>query len=423
LAALRDETPPPDLPQYSESLLAELGFGMAALQSVRWHGTKYIRAPRPELYDLHTDPREGTNRFTPDDARVVELAGTLDGVLADSAKRAAPTMASPMDRQTVEMLQALGYLAPATDRASMGGVDPKDGLVVYEKLERARHRAQRGDWQGARTLLEEILTASPRHVSARNILGLAAVRLGDPAEAERQYLASLALEPHQHRVHALLGQLAIDRDDLAAAERHFTAALELTPTFAEAMAYLGYVHVARGDTSGAEAWWHRGQTADPAFPLFFRQIADEYFTREDFARALTFYDRTLAAVPQHFGALVQASNCARELGDVPGAKRYLERARAARPDSWIPPYNLACVLATSGDTTGAVDMLDAALATGFQQPDLLQANEDLVALHDLPAWPRLLADAAANANNRQRGRKRTDAASAPAGRPTSGDPS
>src|SRR5262249_41407020 len=171
----------PALPQYSEPLLAEVGFGMAALQSVRLHGAKYIRAPRPELYDLRADPRELSNGYAADDPRVRELEGTLDAVLADSARRVAPAKSNPMDRETAEMLQALGYLTPAADRTSMGGVDPKDGLVIYEKLERARHRAQRNDWEGARALLEEILVANPRHVTARNIMALAAIRLGDTA--------------------------------------------------------------------------------------------------------------------------------------------------------------------------------------------------------------------------------------------------
>ena len=402
LAAFQGHERLPDLPQYSESLLAELGFGMAALQSVRLHGAKYIRAPRPELYDLHADPRELTNRYAPDDARVRELSSTLDAILADSTRRAAPATASPMDRETAEMLQALGYLTPATDRESMGGIDPKDGLVLYEKLERARHHAQRNDWKGARDLLQEILDQSPRHVTARNIMALAAIRLGDTAEAERQYQASLAIEPQQHRVHAMLGQLAIDRGDLPAAEQHFNAALALTPTFAEAMAYLGYVRAAQGDQAGAEAWWERGRASDPAFALLFRQIADEYFTRDDYRPALEYYGRVLAASPTHFGALIQASNCARELGEVAAATAYLERARTARPDSWIPPYNLACIQATSGNPAAALALLHAAVDAGFQRPALLESNDDLASVRALPGYAGLLEEANAQAAKARR---------------------
>ena len=44
-------------------VLAEEGFGMAPLFGVRHDGRKWIRAPRPELYDLRADPGERTNLY------------------------------------------------------------------------------------------------------------------------------------------------------------------------------------------------------------------------------------------------------------------------------------------------------------------------------------------------------------------------
>src|SRR5438270_6934536 len=42
-----------------------LRFGWAPLRSVREPGFKFIEAPRPELYDLKTDPRESQNQYQP----------------------------------------------------------------------------------------------------------------------------------------------------------------------------------------------------------------------------------------------------------------------------------------------------------------------------------------------------------------------
>jgi Tfp pilus assembly protein PilF len=314
-----------------------------------------------------------------------------------------------MDRETIEMLQALGYLAPSADRASMTGVDPKDGLPAYEKLERARHRAQRNDWQGASQLLEEILADNPRHVTAYNILALAAIRLGDPAEAERRYLASLAIDPGQHRVHAMLGQLALDRDALDEAEGHYRQALALVPGFTEGVAYLGYIQARRGDQAGAETWWARGAALDPQFPLLFRRIADEYYTRGDHRGALVYYDRVLASSPEHLGALVQASNSARELGEIDRARRYLEQAHTARPDSWIPLYNLACLEAPLGRPQEAIVLLRQALKAGFERPALLEQSDDFASIRQLADYPRLLADARDNAAHaRRQTRNRAD---------------
>src|SRR5947209_15029841 len=63
LPAFRGDEPPPDLAQYSESLLAQVGFGMSPLFGLRHGGYKWIRAPKPEVYDLGRDPRETANLY------------------------------------------------------------------------------------------------------------------------------------------------------------------------------------------------------------------------------------------------------------------------------------------------------------------------------------------------------------------------
>jgi Tfp pilus assembly protein PilF len=85
-------------------------------------------------------------------------------------------------------LQALGYLAPPEQRAEMAGLDAKDGIALYARLQEARQLAQRDRWDQARTLLEDVLATAPANVTARNLLALAAVRGGDLDEAERHYL-------------------------------------------------------------------------------------------------------------------------------------------------------------------------------------------------------------------------------------------
>src|SRR5262249_23016192 len=93
LSALQGRVPPVDQAQYVEARLAEEGFGMAPLFGVRHAGRKWIRAPRPELYDLRRDPRELTNLYADDPAAAQPLEAELEAVTEDSARRAlsAPT--------------------------------------------------------------------------------------------------------------------------------------------------------------------------------------------------------------------------------------------------------------------------------------------------------------------------------------------
>ena len=54
-------------------------------------------------------------------------------------------------------------------------------------------------------------------------------------------------------------------------------------------------------------------------------------------------------------------------------------------------YDTACSLARAGRRDDAVEALRTALRMGFADHDLIARDEDLVALHDHPAWPELRA--------------------------------
>jgi len=397
LAALQGRTPPIDVAQYFEARLAEEGFGMAPLFGVRHQGYKWIQAPRSELYDLRRDPRELTNLYPQDAAAARPLEDELKAVTASSTQRALTAPTRQIDRETEEMLRALGYMAPPEQRTEMAGRDPKDGMALYAKLQEARQLVQNDRWDSAEALLDEMLTVAPENVTARNLLAFAAVERGDTAEAERRYLASLERQPRQHRVHGALGALALRRGDLDDAERQFHRALELAPTFVEAMSNLGFVDVVRGNDAGAQAWYERAIAIDPTYPHVYRRLADLFYDRKDHARALEYYRRVLAALPQFFEALIQAGNSARFLGDTPAAAAYYAEAGRVRADSWIPPYNLACLRAVTGEPEVALTLLGQAVDLGFGTPALLDQNEDFAPLRSLAGWAALAARAEAAA--------------------------
>src|SRR6266850_522029 len=246
LSALQGRTGPVDLVQYSESRLAEEGFGMAPLLGVRHGGRKWIQAPRPELYDLRDDPRERTNLYPGDAAGARALEDALEAVTADSARRALAAPTRRVDGETEEMLRALGYVAPPEQRAEMAGRDPKDGMALYKQLQEARQLVQVDRLDQAQAVLGELIAAAPENVTARNLLAYVAVKRGDLDEAERQYRASLAQQPRQHRIHGALGTLAMRRGDLDEATRRFHEALDLAPSDVDAMSSLGFIDAVRG---------------------------------------------------------------------------------------------------------------------------------------------------------------------------------
>jgi choline-sulfatase len=391
LPALRGDEPPPDLPQYSESLLAQTGFGMSPLFGIRHGGYKWIRAPRPEVYDLRRDPHELANLYPAEARRGAALDRELAGILADSRRRALTPQRSAMDAETARRLQALGYLAPAAERqalAAIPGLDPKDGLKLYARLEDARHLAQQKRWAEAERELRGVMAQSPRNVSAIGLLALTLLRQGDLAGAREEYLRILAIDPQEARVYVMLGAIGLLEGDFDGAERDYRQALVITPGFVEAMANLGLIAALRDDDAQAERWYRQAMAADPGFPLAYRRLADVYYERGDFARALGYYRRALAAKPDDFAAAVQAGNCARHTGDPKAAAALFAQAGRDRPRSWVPVYNLACLQAVGGDPQGALARL--ATMQGFRRTALLEGDRDLAAVRRLPGYAEVL---------------------------------
>ncbi|MCK6456000.1 MAG: sulfatase-like hydrolase/transferase [Phycisphaerae bacterium] len=388
--ALRGASPPPDLPQYCESLLCEVGFGMAPLYGVRHNGFKYIRAPKPELYDLRTDPKELKNLFAAQPAVADRLDDELQAILDDCKKRAKQTKENPMDRETVEMLQALGYLTSDANRAAMGGIDPKDGIKLHNMLEDARHFMQRGRPAQAEPLLRELLRQTPRNTSARNTLAIALMRMNRLPEAEHEYLQSLADDPRQHRVMHMLGLLRLKQNDLDQAERYYKQALAVTPKFVESMVHLGFIALQRGRTDEAETWCKKALAEDPSYPRAYSQYGDMLVARKDYANAREYYRRCLQTMPRYFHALIQAGLCSLRLGEYPSATEYFDQADALRPDSWLPPYNLACIKSLTGDPHGAIALLDEAVIRGLRDEQLVRSDEDLKPLREMSGFQEII---------------------------------
>jgi arylsulfatase A-like enzyme/Flp pilus assembly protein TadD len=391
LPALRGTVRPLELPQYSESLLSELGFGMAPLHGVRWDGYKWIRAPKPELYDLRKDPHELHNLYPGDERRARLLDAELQRILDESEKRATKAKENPMTRETQEMLQALGYLAPGAERRGVSGMDPKDGIKIYNELEDARHLAQRKKWEESAKLLQKILDELPGHVSARNVLALCRVRQGRLEEAKEEYLRSLATDPDQFRVHAMLGTVALMQGRLNDADKEYQTALAANPGFVEAMANLGFIASLRGDDKTAQQWYEKATAADPGFPLARRRFGDLHYEAGRYKEALGFYEKALEVSHDDFRAAIQAGNSARRLNDPARAESFFQRAAQMRPDSWIPPYNLACLFAVGGRSKDALAALDGAVGKGMNRPRLLLEDPDLASLRAAPEF-RKLAD-------------------------------
>ncbi|HYA25619.1 MAG TPA: sulfatase-like hydrolase/transferase [Terriglobales bacterium] len=267
-----------------------LRFGWAPLRSVRDEGFKFIEAPRPELYNLHSDPAEAHNAYEPWNATVQKLRAMLADL---RARMPSPQQASAgsVGKGTTDELRALGYLGPA-DALSSTNVpepsllpDPKDKIEEQNLLHSAMLATEDERPAEARMALEEVLRMDAKspialvqlgqlELSEKNYAkaadylrravesrpndttttfdyGRALYLSGDLAGAREALQTSLKLDPNQFPARLLLGETCLKLNDFNAAEDQLEAALLLQPKNAEAQLSRGKVLVAQQKFSEA----------------------------------------------------------------------------------------------------------------------------------------------------------------------------
>jgi arylsulfatase A-like enzyme len=139
-AVMRGRGGPRDRIAYAESMYP-LQYGWSALRAVRHGRFKFIEAPRPELYDLESDPDEARNLHDTQPATSGRLL-TLIRTFGTAELSATP----PGDDAARERLAALGYAGshtnPSPPSAPAVLPDPKDMIGAYNDIVERRIKRQ-----------------------------------------------------------------------------------------------------------------------------------------------------------------------------------------------------------------------------------------------------------------------------------------
>jgi choline-sulfatase len=236
-----------------------LRFGWAPLRSVRADGFKFIEAPRPELYDLHSDPGELANRYQASDAAVQKFRGLLAGIKAQASQisSAASGQGSAAGGSS-DALKALGYQGQSgagvsANAADISGLpDPKDKIEEQNLLHTAMMASDDNRSQEARAALEKVLQLDPRSPTALRQLGELEFHAGDYARAAEHLKQAREVRPEDSTAAFYEGQAREKAGDFAGARDALETSLKLTPGQFPARLLLGQVYLALKDPKNAE---------------------------------------------------------------------------------------------------------------------------------------------------------------------------
>ena len=200
-----------DRPAYSESYYTNLLMGWAPLQSVRWNGMKYIQAPKAEFYNLHSDPGENKNTYTPS---AIPLT-----MQREISKHAGKPLYKPelenADPEVKEKLMSLGYVTGGSATAAGSGFDPKDGIGIWTKIEAAVTSAQKGNSSDSIRLFQEVLKEQPTNVIAQKFLANVLRKSGDLAGAATHLREALKSDLHRNETRYDLAEILYEQDQFS----------------------------------------------------------------------------------------------------------------------------------------------------------------------------------------------------------------
>jgi|SRR5579862_1524248 len=263
---------------YAETFLPRLHFNWSELRSVETEKYQFIEAPKPELYDLASDPGETRNLYADKKAVAAELQARLDVLIHQYSADQELAEKTGLDPALMERLKSLGYAGfsggsnSTTHDTSLP--DPKDRIAVYELISDAIAESQHGEYQDSTDKLVAALKTEPGNVPVHYLLGLNYYRLREFPKAVEEFQRVLQLSPDYELATFQLGLAYARTGDFDNAIQMLKRALELDGTNFSAAFNLGAAYSRKGMAPEAAAAFRQSITIYPEYAQGHRALGE-----------------------------------------------------------------------------------------------------------------------------------------------------
>ena len=307
---------------YLETLYPRTYMGWSELRAMRTDEWKLIVAPHPELYNLERDPGESENLISrfPADAdtlqkKIWEIAG--------NGARQERVSTSPMDAETRQELESLGYVSGGSQHDIQLGTDapdPKDRVGLLKIFTDFEGLLKAKSYAAAAAEMTRGLKLDPTNPLAHVDLGACFEKMGQYARAVEIYEEAIRINIGTDQIYARLGKDELRLHELDKAVAAMIQANQINPTDLDNLRNLGTAYLQLGRVDDAER----------AF------------------KAVTAQNAKYAAAWNGLGLVAVQRN------DADSARRDFEKAVEEGPDEVEPLLNLGVLYQKAGEKQQAV---------------------------------------------------------------------
>lgn len=385
---------------YCETYRPRLSYGWSELVGIRTEEWKYIRAPKPELYDLVRDSRESDNLAGTGLPAENDMIDRMEGLLASFAGgESHPATELPRDEITRERLQSLGYLAGMGPRSEAAGEplpDPKDQMEAFNLRQLAGYHSrvgsaliEAGHLAGALAALERAAEIEPESALRYTNLGAVHVRRGNYAKAVSSYREALRINPGYLPAHTGLAHLYEARGDTVSAIDSYRRALDSAPSFEEAVVGVSRLEIERGNPERAVRFLEKALEETPENTTLLTIFTEALRRSGDYGRAAEYLEKLASLQPLNPGPPFYLAHALARLGARDDAIRWYERAIELDPKLSEAYYNIACIHSLENRKDEAIEWLRQALENGFDDFEHMKRDPELESLHGDPRFMSL----------------------------------
>jgi arylsulfatase A-like enzyme/tetratricopeptide (TPR) repeat protein len=369
-----------DLESYIESFYPRDYFGWSELVGFIKDDWKYIRAPKPELYNLKADPRELSNSFASSGRVASSMNARLEELIKGSAGLAA-AKGRKLTAEEEERLRSLGYTSFAGAGAKSEYPDPKDKLDLLRLIQQAQGCEFEGKYEESVDIYKQLVPLIPDASSSYVGLALAQARLKRFDEAIQTLQLGIARIPNSIVLLSRLGHTYLVTGRLEEAYKTMAEVLKLNPKYVEALTVSAGVMDTFGRLAEARGFYERAIAVEPKSLFLRMSYATNLVSSGLIDRAIDVYKKLCEDYPED-AALRQYLGIAHGLkGDYALAIENLKQAVSLRPTP-TAYFNLAVAYRNTGDIKEAIRYLGLYLddPTGEGEANISAARAELARL-------------------------------------------